>query len=563
MNKIEGISANPFFIQSVNELEDSTTIYCSIIEQEEDDIAKTTAKSKKQGDSLIDKMDSIVTAASTLKHAIEFIYSEGTTLGSTGFTISSGLLSLITGNFIVGLPITVIGLNELRKIVDRFNRMTDASGLIGEAKTGVAMIKQLEEFQIHSLKSIDTHISEAAEQLKEAQNQLEDIKAACVSASADAMAKHQQALELTEKAIVDQQQAIHELHKGRSSIETAIVSLNEISEKLEGLIVFAREHKASVEDVELFIQDAQKLLTYLKDTQAGILLASNQTSEGLILMKSAIRSYGDALEKHKEAVQIMQQALYEVQLKAQMKQLENAQKEVQEAREEAAIALERADINRQIAAHAQRLLIEAQGQEADRFGCASWVGGGLIGMIAAPMVSPVLAIPVAGAGVAGVHYVRRVNRLIANFFEKRGQPLHSFHVGAELGSYQVKYDAKSSGWGGYVRDMILQAAKRESVGSRTQGVIAINLGGESPSVYQFNKSSSSELGMMLDGEIRRLDSELRQNLKSHKITFQECLAILDSLERIPSDHGDLCLISQNCIYLEDLRSQCRRENKNL
>jgi hypothetical protein len=129
---------------------------------------------------------------------------------------------------------------------------------------------------------------------------------------------------------------------------------------------------------------------------------------------------------------------------------------------------------------------------------------------------------------------------------------------SKIGSLAVKYNANSTGWGGYTRDTILWMKGVQAVGSKTAGMLAINLDRETPTLYRFNRSSASALGMMDESDIQQLNLDLRRLLLEKKITPEQCLEILDSLADVSSENGPLCLITRDCLYLRDLRNQCLR-----
>jgi hypothetical protein len=541
-------------LEENTQLQESTALYCSLIDQEANELEHSSLQSLNQENVLIHQFNNLREAAETLKLAMKFINTEGTTIGATGITISTGLMNLLHGNFLTGIPVTFMGLNELRKIIQRYNKITDAGGLIGEARTGIAMIKQLEEFQIQNLNSITAQLKNADEQLNEAQAQLAQINQLSVQGSADAEAKKQEAYKLTEKAINDQLQSIYTLELGKTNIQNALQSLKTIANQLESLMAFAKDRKASPDDINTFILSIQEILAQLHTAQAGIVTAVNSSTEGLGILRDSIKTYGLALEKYNEAVQVMQNTLYETQKKAQMNQISKAKSELEKARNEVAIVKERAETNKEIAEHAEKKLSQLQEQVDSQFGTTSMLFGAAVGTAAISFVSPLFVMPFVAIGTASAHYLRRVSGL----FAKHSESLDTKNVGNTFGSVKARYNGNSTGWGGSIRDLALKIAKKEVVGSRTEGVIGINLRDGSPYIYGYNRNSKSDLGMMHDDDIRKLDADLRELLKNNKITAKECLQILESLAQVESEYGMLCLITPGCLFLRDLISECQR-----
>lgn len=69
--------------------------------------------------------------------------------------------------------------------MDHYQARGDTSSIAQEIQTGLLMIKQLEEFQKSSLETINQQIDFAAEQLQNAQKQLEEIALLATEASKD------------------------------------------------------------------------------------------------------------------------------------------------------------------------------------------------------------------------------------------------------------------------------------------------------------------------------------------------------------------------------------------
>lgn len=546
---------------TLHSLNESASLYCSVIDDEALALANSSNLSQSHETVLVAQFNSLAEAASVLKKTLEILKREGTGVASTGITIGTGIINLFSGNLLVGIPVTAVGLNELKKIIERAKEAPNASNLISEARAGISMIKQLEEFQIQNLKSVESQIADATEQLKEAQEQLDIIEDLSVKGSSDGELKKQEALKLTREAVINQQQAIYTLQSGKAKTESALANLKKVSLQVEDLIKFAREKTANPEDIDKFIDEIKNVLNQINHAQADLAVASKNTNDGLKLLHESVKSYGVALQKYSEAVAVMKARLYEIQMKAHMTdEVEKANQSLDRAQNGIHVVQNRAEIQKELAEYAEKKCIKHEQEAINQFGQTSMLLGATLGTAAAPLVSPFLILPVAALGTASAHYVRRAARLANQYFPKHAEsvPQLDSNSSATLGTLKVKYNDASTGWGGYLRDTALWATKKAAVGSKTEGVIAINLGGQDPFIYSFNRNSNSELGVMKEEDIRKIEQDLRQLLKTGKIFPRQVLQILDSLANVPSEHGVLALIKPNCLFLRDLRDLCRR-----
>jgi hypothetical protein len=540
---------------TLHSLEESTSLYSSMIDQDAIELAESTNQTEQRQNVLVSQLTTLVDTAATLRDAVKLVHREGTTLGSAGVTISVGLMSLLSGNLPLGIPVTAIGVNEIAKIIARNRTTSDASSLVSEARTGAALIRQLEEYQLQSLKSIDGQLETATEQLKATQDQLKQIEQLATHGSADVENKKQEAYKLTEKAVRDQQQAIMTIQNGKTKIEQTVMDLMNIGKQLENLITQAKERKATPEELDNFIQEIQGILAHIIKAQQGIGFAADNFNEGLKILRLSAKSYMLASEKFTQASLLMQTTLYEIQKKAQMDNVLKTQDHLSKARDEVAIAKERAQTSEEIASHVQENLTQLQEKVDNQWGTTSMVGGVFLGALVSPL-GGVLVLPAAAAGAAAVHYGRRIREMAS----RRGQliSMDLQNNTGPIGGITVKYNENSTGWGGYLRDTALWIRRNKGVGSKTEGVIALNLGKDTPSVYSFNKNLKNTKDMMKPEDIKQLGNDLRKLVDEKRLSPEECLKILDSLSQVASENGKLCLISLDCLYLRDLRSHCRR-----
>jgi hypothetical protein len=550
---------------SLHNLEESTSLYSSVIDQQGIELAESAIKTIDRKTTLSNQLTNLVDAAVTLKKAVIFVQKEGTTLGATGFTIGAGLINLFSGNLLVGLPVTAIGLNEFKKAVDRYKNMdvSGSSGLVTEARTGVAMVQQMEEFQVQSLDAIDLQLGAAQEQLQAIENQIDEISMIVTTGSADLEIKKQEAYKLTQQAVNTQRQAIYELETGKVELQKSIQTLKEVVIKLADLISLAEARATDPDEIDHFISKAEQILSQVGNVQNNVISSADKSNAGLKNLRTSAKIYAAALEKYNETTLAIQKNFYEIQKKAQTAHLSKAKDDTEKAKQETAIANERAKTSKDILAEVDNKLVDLQDQLDNQFGTTSIVMGGIIGTAATPLISPLLIIPVAAISTAVTHYARRTVRLANNFFGKRGQIVQASSVEHfPLGGLKVQYSVNSTGWGGYLRDTSLWALGKNSVGSKTEGVIAINLGDAMPYIYNFNKNSTSKQGIMKENDFVKLDKDLRLLLNQGKISNQQVLDVIDSMKSIESEHGKLNLIAEDCVYLRDLMSMCRRNINN-
>jgi hypothetical protein len=535
-------------------LDESTALLKTAIDEEALLLATNTANTEIQGSVLINQLESLVSAASTVAQVARFAKESGTSLGAAMISIGTGLASLAHGNLIIGIPATVIGFNEISKLVGRFRNITDATTLAGEARTGVQLIQQLEEYQRQSLETIEKQIELAKDQVRDAERQIEEIEKIATEGSAAGAAKKAEALKQGHEAAKAYRQALHSLEQSHRLVNESLGNFKTVIEQLDNLIDLAKKKEPNEKDFEAFIKQAESIKDQMSKIQEIINTAGRLSNSGLSELREASSSYNLALQNFCEAQHIMETALHEIQMKAKTDQLKELEKNLDKAQGEVKIAKERAETTKKVAEYTEEKLQELQEEQDQQWGTTTIMVTAGAATATAFVATPLLVVPVAGTAGAITHYTRRIMKYLSveKPVEIKNPPPEK-----EIGKHTVQYSDTSTGWGGYTIGLISRGMGYGPRGSKTAGVIALNLGEKAPSIYGFNKNSNSRLGKMNDADIKKLDNDLRRLIKEGKLTHQECLNIMASLEK--AENGNLVLITPDCVYLEDLKKECQRK----
>lgn len=96
----------------------------------------------------------------------------------------------------------------------------------------------------------------------------------------------------------------------------------------------------------------------------------------------------------------------------------------------------------------------------------------------------------------------------------------------------------------------------EGRSSQTVGSLAINVGGGAPIIGRFSKNSSDPNGKMEVRHMEKLATSLQKLLEDGVISNTECLSILDSLSDVVTEHGSVCMISKDSVFMLNLRRIC-------
>lgn len=115
---------------TLHSLEESASLYSSAIDTEAINLQQSAIVIQGQNNTLITQIGNIIETGSTLLKVLDFAYQKNTTIASTGITVSVGLAGLFTGNLWFGIPATVVGINEIKKLVEEYGTIHDPTQLI-------------------------------------------------------------------------------------------------------------------------------------------------------------------------------------------------------------------------------------------------------------------------------------------------------------------------------------------------------------------------------------------------------------------------------------------------
>jgi chemotaxis protein histidine kinase CheA len=495
--------------------------------------------------------------ARALNQIIKIARAENTNLLTVGVSLGTGIFALYNGSIPWGLTLTGAALNEVKKIITRnFAPTTEAKTLAEEVKTGLLMIEQLEEYQKSSLATIVQQIDIVQEQLDAMEDQIKEIEELATTGSKDGELKKREAQKLSQAAANAYRQALYTLQLSRSGVITTVNHFKVIIEEFTDLIEQAKSEQLKPHDIERFIERAEKILKEMTEMQKILASSQEQFNTGLRELKEASDLNKQALVKQAEAMATLHFYLKEIQLKAQMeKDIQKTKSHLSKAKDETNVAAERADNIQQIAEYERKKIEQLQNQLDDQWGTTSMIAGTAAATVGIVAGGGVLSVP-AGFGVAGLtHYSRRIYRFVDQYFS-RPQPIAN--PPKNLIEYKIIYNPKSTGWGNYTVGLVSGLMGRKVQGSKTAGVIAINLGGDHPFVYKFNKNSASSQGKMDEADMKRLVDDLRKSINEGKLTYQECLNLINSLSDVATEYGNVSLVNSDAVFFKDLKRECER-----
>lgn len=538
-------------------LEESHLLYQSCIDQEAIELNQSAQASQTQGNTLITQLENLVATAEALNEILAFVKRENTNLVTVGMTLGTGITALWNGSLFSGLALTGAALNEIVKM--RRAPVGEAKTLAEEIKTGLLMIQQLEEYQKSSLQTIGQQIDLVKDQIDGIELEFKEIESLAVQGSRDAELKKQEALKMRQEAAYAYRQAFQTLQQSQSDIVNVIGNLKNIIKEFSTLIEQANSGALEPKDIERFIGQAKKILKVMVEAQAKLIHAQDRFNTGLKELQHASELNKNALAKQTEAILTMQHYLKEIQLKANMEnKIQETKKQLSEAKDEVGVAEKRADRAQKIAELKAKQAEKLEEQLGDQWGQTSTLVGATATMAAVALGGGPLSVPM-GFGVAGVtHYSRKIYSFAKNYFGKLTPEIDAAKAPKKLANYTVVYNSTSTGWGNYSIGLVSQIMGGAAKGSKTAGVIAINLGDDKPQVYHFNKNSPSPQGKMNEGDMKKLIDDLRKKIQEGKLDYEGCLMLINSLANVQTEHGDVCLVAPDAIFFEDLRDECRR-----
>jgi hypothetical protein len=539
---------------TLTSLEQSSLLYQSCIDHEALQLNEESERAEQRGSVLIGQLENLVASARALNQIIQIARRENTGLVTTGFTLAAGLGALWQGQIPWGLALTGAALNEVKKILLKGFSSPETKDLVEEVRTGLLMIEQLEEYQKSSLETIERQIETVEGQLDDIENQFTEIQSLATEGSKDGEAKKQEAIRISQEANRAYRQALYDL-LSKASIIANSEEFKSVINALQELIEQAKSEDLTPTDFETFVDQTQAILQRMVKTHQSLEENQKLFNSGLQQLHEASKLNKEALANHLEAGAIMQRHLFEIQMKAKVDSLDEAREHLQAAKEEVQIAKERADNIQAVAEHERKKIDELHQRIDDQWGTTSMMVGMTAATIGVAVGGGVISIPLGAGMTAATHYTRRVYRYAEHYFNK-SKPIEN--PPKALSEFTVSYDPTSTGWGGYVIGLISKMQGGQGRASKTAGIIALNIGGSEPVVYRFNRNSTSDQGKMDERDIKKLNDDLRKQLKDGTLDYQQCLMIINSLANVDTEHGPITLVAPDCLFLRDLKNECMR-----
>ncbi|MCE2982365.1 MAG: hypothetical protein LW832_02245 [Parachlamydia sp.] len=538
----------------VDALEQSTTLFHSCIENDLMESTQNASNTIMTGQTILNHMNTLHTTTLALKDIYRTVRDENTNLVTTGFTLFSGITSLLNGHTFAGLGLSATAAHQLLRIYNNHGlEPSSTQNLIKDMHASILLTKQMNESQNNTVLTIERHVQAAQLNLIDIKDKFNHIEQLATEGLASGEEKKQQAIGAYEKAESNYNEATGHFDECRRNMLNLMNISTNIINEFEELVHSLQSQTLDEEAVSELISKSLALLKNMQELLSLVDSTQRHLNEGLDYLDNAATIMCDAQKLHLEAEHTMQMHFYTIQHEAHReKEVRQLEANLNKAQEQVNEYKDVGEVQKKVIENAEMKIRQAEenenkrwGERTQMIGGAALLAGGIVGGVA-------VGAPVGYVAASVFHYVRRME-----IFSTLVNNAPTIEL-ADNENFKVTYSPVSSGPGGYVAGLFTKFVYGVERPSYTVGTATIRVG-DQVFEFKFSKKTQSKNGKLDENDMRILNELLMDKLEQRKVSPQEVIDLLDSLKQVKTNHNDyINLINKSSVYFLELRRRCKK-----